>query len=375
MVALQGILPDASTCAYSSPSDDAWLSPNQISARYHVCGQTVRRLIDRNAIPAVRLESGYRRVRAADAELYFQSLVVQREKTPVNESGASNESGEVLFYGRVSSIGQKADLERQVERLRKYAKDKLSCSNPTEYKDVASGISETRDGYNRMVDNILKGKHNGATLLVENVDRLSRMNRSLFMKICEHHQITVIITAGDEVQKDSVEDWTRDLILLCQVYGNRMSGRRSAERNRVALSPEQINEVFSLHKAGYSIRDIEKRYKGTKSENGKNITQTVIRRLLKKNGPALAALVDTSKARNSFHRFEVEAIRSTSKPSLVSKKRIVEVYLEWCKNKGEQPISDKNIGSYYKRKGIESRYSRSGSLLYVGLSLITNKGS
>jgi hypothetical protein len=226
-----------------------------------------------------------------------------------------------------------------------------------------------------MVDAILSGKHNGATLLIENVDRLSRMNRSLFMKVCEHHQITVIVIAGDEVQKDSAEDWTRDLILLCQVYGNRMCGRRSAERSRVVLSPEQINEVFTLHKAGYSIRDIEKRFKGTPSENGKPISQTVIRRLLKRNGKALEQLVDTSKARNSFQRFEAEAIRTTKGPTLVSKKRIVELYSEWCQANGETPISEKNIGSYYKRKGIETKYSRSGSLLYVGLSLITNKGN
>jgi predicted site-specific integrase-resolvase len=297
------------------------------------------------------------------------------------EKNSTTTDSPVIIYGRVSSSGQAKgfgkgsednDLARQLQRLKDHACEHYGCESPLIYSDVGSGLSESREGYNRLIDAILSGKHNGATLLITHKDRLSRFSPSIFLKICDHADIKVVfIEANDTVEQAA--ELAQDVVMIIQVYGARICSARSAERSRIVLTPAQMNEVFRLHKVGHSSRDIAKALEGQLSENGKPITYGIIQNMLRKNAKVLEQLVDTSGLKNSFQRFEAETIRTTSKQSIVSKARILELYHAWCEAKGEQPLSDKNIGSYYKRKGIETRYSRTGSLLYVGLSLITNK--
>ena len=119
MIALASKLEGESPCAY--------LTPNQISERFGVSSNTARNLLDRGLIDSYRLPSGWRKAKRADVEQYFQSLAVKQEEKTLSD-GASEESTEVLIYARCSSQSQRADLERQAQRLSAYPKSDLSVN-------------------------------------------------------------------------------------------------------------------------------------------------------------------------------------------------------------------------------------------------------
>ena len=143
------------------------------------------------------------------------------------EANASPEAvGGLGLYARVSSHDQKADLERQVARLTRWA---ATTGHPVVRveSEIASGMNGARTKAKRLLADPAV-----TTVVVEHKDRLGRMNVELVEAALSAAARRLVVLDEGEVEDDLVQDIVDVLTSFCA----RLYGRRSAKnRARKAL--------------------------------------------------------------------------------------------------------------------------------------------
>jgi len=137
----------------------------------------------------------------------------------------------IAIYARVSSSGQKQDLERQLGRLISYA----SKNNLT----VVKSVSEIGSGLNGKRKKLLKLLRNKDIdgILVEHKDRLARFGVEYFDALLAASGRRLIVTNEEELKDDLVQDMVDLLTSMCA----RLYGRRSA-KNKAKRAMKAIEE-------------------------------------------------------------------------------------------------------------------------------------
>ena len=134
---------------------------------------------------------------------------------------AETATGGVGLYARVSSHGQKADLDRQVARLTEWVAGTGRRMVRVE-AEVGSGVN----GLRRKVRRLLADP-DVATVVVEHRDRLGRVNTELVEAALSANGRELVVLDDGEVDDDLVGDMVEVLTSFCA----RLYGRRGA-RNR-----------------------------------------------------------------------------------------------------------------------------------------------
>jgi putative resolvase len=125
------------------------------------------------------------------------------------------------LYARVSSHDQRADLDRQVSRLTRWAAAASARVVGVE-AEVASGMTGRRPKLRRLLaDPAVQ------TVVVTHRDRLARMNAELVEAALWAHGRRLVVLDDGEVTDDLIRDMVEVLTSFCA----RLYGRRSA-RNR-----------------------------------------------------------------------------------------------------------------------------------------------
>lgn len=128
----------------------------------------------------------------------------------------------VVLYARVSSADQKADLERQLQRLRDYA----SASGfvvAKEVSEIASGLNDNRPKLNRLLSNA-----DVATIMVEHQDRLTRFGFNYIKLLLESQGRSVIVINESDTQNELVDDFVAIVTSMCaRIYGRRQAKRKA----------------------------------------------------------------------------------------------------------------------------------------------------
>jgi len=138
----------------------------------------------------------------------------------------------VIGYCRVSSIKQKEDLERQVERMKLYL---TAQGRPFEIiEDIGSGINYNKKGIKELINLICKGEVEKITVLYK--DRLMRFGFDLFKNMCE--QFNTMIEIAEINAKTEQEELVEDLVQIITVFSCKLQGKR-AKRTR-----EMIKELI-----------------------------------------------------------------------------------------------------------------------------------
>lgn len=169
----------------------------------------------------VTYKTAYRWYRAGTLDAYQTAtgIIIVREKT--NEKPVI---GRIALYARVSSLGQKEDLERQIQRLKDYAAAKgyQECEVVTE---IASGLNDQRPKLQKLLADSSIG-----TIVVENRDRLTRFGSHYIETLLEaqgrHLEVIFSDDTGDELVDDFVAVITS---MAARIYGRRQSKRRAAK--------------------------------------------------------------------------------------------------------------------------------------------------
>src|SRR6266581_601704 len=131
-------------------------------------------------------------------------------------------TGRIALYARVSSPGQKEDLERQIQRLKDYAAAK-GYQVSKEVKEIASGLNDHRPKLEKLLADTSFG-----TIVVENRDRLTRFGSHYIETLLEaqgrHLEMIFSGDTGDELVDDFVAVITS---MAARIYGRRQSKRRA----------------------------------------------------------------------------------------------------------------------------------------------------
>jgi predicted site-specific integrase-resolvase len=146
-------------------------------------------------------------------------------------------TGRIALYARVSSIGQKEDLDRQLARLKDYAAAK-GYQVSKEVAEIASGLNDMRPKLEKLLADTSIG-----TIIVENRDRLTRFGSHYIETLLEaqgrHLEMIFQSDTGDELVDDFVAVITS---MSARIYGRRQSKRRAEKIKHCVESVMQSEE-------------------------------------------------------------------------------------------------------------------------------------
>ncbi|HVB60020.1 MAG TPA: IS607 family transposase [Ktedonobacteraceae bacterium] len=138
----------------------------------------------------------------------------------IREPAQPQEAMQVALYARVSSLGQKDDLDRQMQRLKDYAAAK-GYQVSKEVREIASGLNDQRPKLKKLLADTSIG-----TIVVENRDRLTRFG--------SHYIETLLEAQGRHLemifQSDTGDELVDDLVSVITSMAARISGRRQSKR-------------------------------------------------------------------------------------------------------------------------------------------------
>jgi predicted site-specific integrase-resolvase len=186
-----------------------YIRPEDAVRQLKVSSKTLRLWSDEGKIEYIRTAGGHRRY------CLDSILLVREEKNieiPIIKTGKS------ICYCRVSSYGQKEDLERQVKFF--------SLKYPDHFiiKEIGSGLNFKRKGFNSILDFAIKG--NIKEIVVTHKDRLCRFGFDLVERIIKDYSNGKIVVLNQE--KTSPEkELVDDLISIVTVFSSRLYGLRS----------------------------------------------------------------------------------------------------------------------------------------------------
>lgn len=175
--------------------------------------KTLKNLSNDNKISSFKTTGGHRRFRQDDLDDYMGIKKEQQEKLTV-------------IYARCSTLKQKENLDRQKDRLMKYAEKK-------DYKyividEIASGINEKRKGLHRLIKLSFEGKVE--RVLIEYKDRLARFGYEYLEAIFKNLDIKIEIVETKE--KKYEEELAEDIMKILTCYSARYYGARGGRKKK-----------------------------------------------------------------------------------------------------------------------------------------------
>jgi putative resolvase len=314
---------------------------------------SIRKYTDNGSLRCYRVaDNGMRRFRRDDVEEFFG--LRKREEIV---SG-----GKIVIIARVSdgrrSIGftkdngQLSDLSRQVARLRAVAKEQYNEEYPLVFAETGSGLNFERKQFNSLIDRLLSGEIRNATILATRPERILRIGRPLFEKVCRWANCKIVYTEQDEAFENEESESPAQLItefmasIISKIYS-----RRSAERNTKKLSPQIIERLRQWRAAGKSINAIVKESKtlGFKTDDGAFISYKVCQRILNVESPQLEM-----NRENSIERFIALKVRRGASGLRLKKSDCYGAYRKFVTENNLPVLSASLVGRKLNSIGIKS---------------------
>jgi putative resolvase len=156
----------------------------------------------------------------------------------VNDSPAPTIGQGVALYARVSSHDQKADAQRQLDRLRDYAAAK-GYKVTAEVVEIASGLNDQRPKFSQLLTDTAV-----QTILVEHKDRATRFGYQYIALLLKTQGRRIEVINETDTQDELVDDFVSLITsMAARIYGRR-SSRQRAERIR-----ECVEQVYQVEEA------------------------------------------------------------------------------------------------------------------------------
>lgn len=147
---------------------------------------------------------------------------VQTVNNPIINEKINNDRK--YLYARVSSLGQKEDMERQKNVLvKKYPKYKL-------ISDIGSGMNLNRKGLRFLIDKAIKGEVD--EVVIVHKDRLCRFGYDLIEDIITKYsngKITIIESVDKKEPKEELVD---DVLQIMNIFVAKINGMRKYSKNK-----------------------------------------------------------------------------------------------------------------------------------------------
>ena len=142
----------------------------------------------------------------------------------VREPAQPQEALSVALYARVSTQGQKADLERQVERLKTYAASKGYHVSKI-VQEIASGMNDNRPKLSKLLTDASIG-----VIVVEHRDRLTRFGFASIEQLMQMQGRRIEVMFPTDTNHDLVDDFIAVITSMAsRIYGRRHSKERAEQ--------------------------------------------------------------------------------------------------------------------------------------------------
>ena len=189
--------------------------PGEFAKMLNVTVKTLQNWDNAKKLIAYRNPQGRRFYTHAQYEAY---MGIQNE----------NKVGKTIIYGRVSSNGQKEDLENQISFLREFANARGMIVDQV-MTDVGSGLNYKRKKWNALLDDCFGGKV--STIIIAHKDRFVRFGYEWFESFLKNRGVKIIVVTNDKLspQQELVEDLVSIIhVFSCRIYGLRKYKKKIA---------------------------------------------------------------------------------------------------------------------------------------------------
>jgi predicted site-specific integrase-resolvase len=130
----------------------------------------------------------------------------------------------VALYARVSTTGQKEDLERQVQRLKDYAASRGYQVSKV-VQEVASGLNDSRPKLTKLLTDASIG-----TIVVEHRERLTRFGFAYIEQLMQMQDRHVEVVFPTDTNHDLVDDFIAVITSMAsRIYGRGHSKARAEQ--------------------------------------------------------------------------------------------------------------------------------------------------
>ena len=195
-----------------------------------VSDTTMRRLTNKGLITVYKTEGGHRRYFTEDLDRYLGIKKTTHGRKII------------LGYCRVSTSGQRDDLERQEEVIKAF------CEKQGEpfliLKDIGSGLNYKRKNFRLLIEMV--SKEQVSILVVNYKDRLMRFGYEMLEEICKAHDTEIVIMNQTE-EVSAEKEMVEDILSIITVFSSRLYGKRSHRNQKI------IEENRKMFREGYDV--------------------------------------------------------------------------------------------------------------------------
>jgi len=189
----------------------------------HVTKPTLYKWEKDGRIQTLRTEGGHRRYNKTDL-LKLVGIFQQKLVKKVT-----------IGYCRVSTGGQKDDLQRQVDVVSTYCI--ANGYNFKIIKDIGSGINYTKKGLKELIYMICNNEVD--RIVINYKDRLIRFGYELIEQLCEIYDVEIeIINSTDDISYE--EELTQDVLSIITVFSSKLYGSRSHKNKQIIETNTQL---------------------------------------------------------------------------------------------------------------------------------------
>jgi predicted site-specific integrase-resolvase len=134
----------------------------------------------------------------------------------------------IVIYARVSTSGQKENLERQIKRLKQFAIANGMIVDDV-YSEIASALNYNRKKFNKILNDIFDGKVK--IILIEYKDRLVRVGFDHFENICKRFGVKIIVAdQTEDTSKDKQKEIINDLVSIMHHFSAKIYSLRKNKK-------------------------------------------------------------------------------------------------------------------------------------------------
>ncbi len=187
--------------------DGGYISGSKVKELFNVSDWTLRHWADTGKIKSLRTPGGQRR--------YDISSFDKSRRTPRTE-----DNRKIICYARVSSRGQKDDLQRQIRFLEQHCPDGIIIT------DIASGINWKRKGLASILELAVQGDIREVVVAAR--DRLCRFAFDLLERMLALHDVSITVLDSEGCSPE--QELSDDLLSIVQIFCCRRNGKRRYTR-------------------------------------------------------------------------------------------------------------------------------------------------
>lgn len=162
--------------------------------------------------------------------------ILKAHRTPTNRRyythdqylqviGQKAKKQQIVAYCRVSSAGQKADLDNQKRAVEQFC---VAAGKPVALwlQDIGSGLNYRRKNFVLLMEMVERGEV--SEIVIAHKDRLVRFGYEWFEKFCQDHGTTLTVMNAETLSPE--EEMTQDLLSIIRDFSPRLYGLRGDKK-------------------------------------------------------------------------------------------------------------------------------------------------